>query len=183
MATLALAGWVLDIAYLKRGIPSSVAMNPATAVCVILLAFEAMRLNTNSGHAVLYKAGQLAIIIVILASAMKLGDLVFGFSFAIDQQLFSTKLDAEPDYPSRMAPSTAACFFILGWALQFLRGRSDSSALKAQLLAMGALLLALLALVGHMFDTHGMSGIERYIPMAINTIFALLLISLSVLFT
>ena len=179
----ALVGWAIDIEFLKRGMASSVAMNPATAVCLILLAFETIRLNTKSERAVLYQAGQLAIAAVIVVSAMKLSDLVFGSSFAIDQQLFGAKLYAASDYANEMAPNTAVCFFVLGWSMQFMRGRSDSSVFKAQLLALVASLPALLALIGDIFGTRELSGIAQYIPMAVNTALALLLISISVLFT
>jgi len=58
-------------------------MNPTTAVCLALLGLEAIRMNTLNEHAVLSKAGQLAIIVVIAAGLIKLSDLVFGTSFAI----------------------------------------------------------------------------------------------------
>ena len=61
LAVLALLGWALDIAALKQGLASSVAMNPATALCLALLGLEAIRMNTLNNHAVLSKAGQLAI--------------------------------------------------------------------------------------------------------------------------
>ena len=121
LAVLALVGWTSYIDCLKRGLASGVAMNQATAVCLILLASEAIRLNAGNFHAALYKAGQLAIIIVIAASAMKLGELVFGSSFAIDRQLFSAKLDAGLNHPSRMAPDAVAGFFMLGF-MRFFAG-------------------------------------------------------------
>lgn len=108
LAGLALIGWAWDFAPIKHGLASSVAMNPASAVCLILLALETARLNMQDGHAVLSRARQLAVIAVIAVSAMKLGDLILGSSFAIDQFIFRAKLDAEPDFPSRMAPNTAA---------------------------------------------------------------------------
>ncbi|MFA6014372.1 MAG: EAL domain-containing protein [Gallionellaceae bacterium] len=181
LATLALLGWALDIDFLKRGMSSSVAMNPTTAVCMILLALEAIRMSTRNDHVALFRAGQLIVIIVIAISTMKLGDILFGSSFAIDQQLFSSKIGAESDHPSRMAPNTAACFFVLGWAMQLMRARSEAAVFRAQLLALTAMLLALLALIGHLFDQRELSGITHYIPMAINTALAFLLLSASVL--
>lgn len=53
----ALLGWALDIATLKQGLASSVAMNPATAVCLVLLGLEAMRMNTSNAHAPSPKPG------------------------------------------------------------------------------------------------------------------------------
>lgn len=182
LAALALLGWAWDIEVLKDGMSGSIAMNPTTAVCLILLAFEAIRLNTSNAHAALYKAGQLAIIIVIAVSLMKLSDIMFGSSFAIDQYIFSSKLDTELIQPSRMAPNTALCFFVLGWAMQCMRRRSAQFVFGAQMLAIAAMLLALLALIGHLFNILTFSGLAHYIPMPVNTAIAFLFTSLSVLF-
>ena len=46
LAVLALIGWVLDIEPLKHGMASSVAMNPTTFFCIILLGLEVIRINT-----------------------------------------------------------------------------------------------------------------------------------------
>ena len=169
LAVLALLGWALDIEPLKHGMASSVAMNPATAVCLILLGLEAIRINTLNDHAVLSKGGQLAIILVTATSLMKLSDLMFGTSFAIDQYLFSTRLNAESIYPSRMAPNTTASLLLLSLAMQLTRGGAETSVLKGQLLAVAVFLVALLALAGNLFSARELSGLANYIPMAVNT--------------
>ena len=110
LGVLALIGWALDISILKQGAASSIAMNPATAVCFIFAGFEAIRLHARNNVAFMSRAGQLAIFLVIIASGMKLSDLLFGTSFSIDTQLFSTKLAAESGYPSRMAPNTCLLY-------------------------------------------------------------------------
>lgn len=102
-ALSALLVWALDIATLKQGPASSVAMNSATAVCLALLWLEAIRMNTFNAHAVLAKAGQLALLVVIAAGLGKLCDLIFGTSFAIDQWLYGVVLNADARYPSRSA--------------------------------------------------------------------------------
>jgi len=177
----ALLGWALDSASLKHGMASSVAMNPTTAFCLILLGLEAIRISTSSAHPVLSKAGQLAIIVVIVASLMKLSDLLFGTSFAIDQYLFSTKLAEESIYPNRMAPNTATSILLLGLAMQFMRGNADTSALKAQSLGGVVLLIALLALIGNLFNAKELSGVADYIPMAFNTAISFCFLSISIL--
>jgi diguanylate cyclase (GGDEF)-like protein/PAS domain S-box-containing protein len=125
----------------------------------------------------------LGIFLVIIASAMKLSDVMFGTSFAIDTQLFPTKLAAELGQPNRMAPNTAFCFFVLGLSMQFLRGRSNASVLAAQLLAMACVLPALLAIAGYTYGIKAFYGIGVFIPMAINTAFSFCFLSGSVLFT
>jgi diguanylate cyclase (GGDEF)-like protein/PAS domain S-box-containing protein len=108
---------------------------------------------------------------------------MFGTSFSIDTQFFSTKLAAELQYPNKMAPNTAFCFFVLGLSMQFLRGRSNSSLLTAQLLAMVSSLFAMLVIAGYMYGIKAFYGIGAFIPMAINTAVSFLLLSVSVLFT
>jgi len=183
LAVLALLGWALDIEPLKHGMASSVAMNPATAVCLILLGLEAIRINTLNDHAVLSKGGQLAIILVTATSLMKLSDLMFGTSFAIDQYLFSTRLNAESIYPSRMAPNTTASLLLLSLAMQLTRGGAETSVLKGQLLAVAVFLVALLALAGNLFSARELSGLANYIPMAINTAICVGFMSICILST
>jgi diguanylate cyclase (GGDEF)-like protein/PAS domain S-box-containing protein len=183
LGVVALIGWALDISILKQGTASSIAMNPVTAVCFIFAGFEAIRLHARNNVAFISRAGQLVVFLVIIASGMMLSDLMFGTSFSIDTQLFSTKLAAESGYPSRMAPNTAFSFFVLGLSMQFLRGRSDSSVLAAQLLAMVSSLSALLVIAGYTYGIKAFYGIDAFIPMAINTAVSFLFLSVSVLFT
>jgi len=181
LALSALLGWALDIAALKRGLASSVAMNPVTAVCLALLGLEAFRMNALKAHAALAKAGQLAILVVVAAGLGELSDLIFGTSFSIDETLFGAALNAEARYPSRMAPNTAACLVLLGVALQLMRGGTDNRVRNAQLLAILVLLAGLLALAGNLFGVRGLSGPLQYIPMAFNTALAVCFIAASVL--
>src|SRR5450759_5157459 len=183
LGVVALIGWGWDIGILKWGTASSVAMNPLTAVCFIFLGLEATRLHARNNVAFISRAGQLVVFLVIIASGMKLSDLMFGTSFSIDTQLFSTKLAAELQHQNKMAPNTAFCFFMLGLSMQFLRGRSNSSLLTAQLLAMVSSLFALLAIAGYTYGIRAFYGIGVFIPMAINTAVSFLFLSVSVLFT
>lgn len=181
LALSAILGWALDIAALKQGLGSSVAINPATAVCLALLGLEAVRMSTLNAHAALAKAGQLAILVVVAAGLAKLCDLVFGTSFGIDQTLFGAALAAESRYPSQMAPNTAACLVLLGVAMQLMRGGTESRVHSAQLLAILALLAGLLALAGNLFSVRELSGPMQYIPMAFNTAIAVCFIAASIL--
>ena len=179
---LALVGWTLDIAPLRQGIASGVAMNPATAMGFLLLGLEALRLHARNNDSLVNKGGHLAIWVVIIASAMKLGDLVLGTSFDIDQLLFSAQLEKYLAHPNRMAPNTALCFFLLGWAMLFMRSRSKAAIPTAQALTAIPALFALLAIVGYIYGTVSFYGIGSFIPMAFNTAIAFLFLSVAILF-
>ncbi|TAN47962.1 MAG: PAS domain S-box protein [Methylococcaceae bacterium] len=182
IGALALIGWTLDSNILQQGIASSVAMNPATAVGFILLGLEALRWHSGSTDPWLDKAGQLAIALVVITSAMKLSDLVLGTAFGVDQLLFAGQLDNDLGHPNRMAPNTALCFFLLGWAMQLMRSRSKTAIPAAQALTLIPTLLALLALVGYLYGVKTLVGIGTYIPMAFNTAISFLWLTAAILF-
>lgn len=182
LGLLALVGWNLNIDVLKRGIASSVAMNPATAIGFMLLGFEGLCWNVKNNNVFLNKAGQIAIGIVIIGSAMKLSDLDLGSSFAIDQRLFSSQLDKELGYFNRMAPNTAVCFLLLACAMQCMRSGLRNAIITAQMLTMIPSLIALLGIVGYLYGAKFLYGIGTLIPMAFNTAIAFLCLSTTILF-
>lgn len=157
-------------------------MNPATAIGFILLALEAHRLYAVNNISFINRACWLATFVVIIASAMKLSDLMFGTSFHIDQQLFSSKLALEIDHPSRMAPNTTFCFFVLGCSMLFLRNQSDFSIRVAQVLAVIPAFIALMAIIGYIYGVKPFYGIGIFIPMAINTAASFLFLAGAVIF-
>src|SRR5262249_51792934 len=98
--------------------------------------------------------------------------------------LFRDKLDREAlltGHPNRMAPNTAAALLLIGLALLFLRAKSRTGLLAAQSLALIAALTALVAVLGYAYSAPAPIGIERLIPMALNTALALALMSLGIL--
>ncbi len=168
LGLLALIGWALDIDILKRSIASTVPMNPTTAVGLILLGLEATRLQAGTTIFYLNRAGLWAIGAVIIASGLKLSDLLLGTSFHIDAHLFATKLAIGLEQPSRIAPNAALCFIMLGGGMLFQRRLSNLSILTAQLLSVAAILSALLAIIGYAYDIRSFYAISLFSPMAIN---------------
>ena len=183
IGALVLVGWSLHIDSLRQDIISSVAMSPATAIGFILLGSETLRLYTGNNIPLANRGGLMAILVVIIATAMKLSDLVLGTSFGIDQLLFSAQLDNELTHPNRMAPNTSISLFLLGWSILTLRSSSRAAIPIAQALTMIPLLLTLLAIVGYIYGTERFYGIGSYIPMAFNTAMAFLFLCLAILFT
>jgi diguanylate cyclase (GGDEF)-like protein/PAS domain S-box-containing protein len=181
LGVLALIGWALDISSLKRFTTTGSAMNPATATAFILLGFEAVRLHAGRSAPWLRLAGRLAVTAVIAASAMKLSDLTLGTAFAIDTLLFPARLDVEPGYPSRMAPSTALCFLVTGFVMSLLCSQARAAVFAAQSLLAIPAFIAGLAILGYSYGIESFKGIDFYIPMALNTAAAFLCLVVSAL--
>ena len=180
IGALAIAGWILNIPLLKRGIVSGVAMNPATAIGFMLLGAEALRRCFR--NPLFEKACRLALWLVTIAALAKLSDFVLHTSFGIDQILFSAQLGLEPVHPSRMAPNTALCFFLLGTAMLLMREKTDASVKIAQALTVIPALFGFLTIVGYIYGTRSFYGIGSYIPMAFNTGVASLSLAAAILF-
>lgn len=179
---LALAGWIFDDAHLRQGLAFSVAMNPVTVVCFVLLGMEALRFYMRNGNPKIAKAGMLAIWAVILAAASKLSDVYLGTSFDIDQWLFAEQLELETGQPNRMTPNTALCFFLLGCAMRLMHSRYHLANLFAQALIVVAFLFTLLVIVGYLYEINSFYGIGVYIPMAFNSAVAFMSLCVAVLF-
>ncbi len=173
VAAAVLIGWTLGIEALKRLIPSFVAMNPATAVCLL---FGGVSLAVHDRP-----ASRLAAVIVITVSGLKLAQLAFGAGNGIDSILFATVLSSGPNAPpNRMAPNTALALFVLGLALLATSIRGRHTTQVAQALAAVVAVIALFALIGYVLGLAPLYGVEQYVPMALHTALSLIILVVGV---
>ncbi len=180
VACLVLVGWLLDIELFKRLAPSLVAMNPVAAVGFILTATALWLLSASYANAALPRRGRGLALLVIVIAVLKLADIVFGWQIDIDRLLFTSKLDiTSTGIPNRMAPNTAINFLVFGAALWFLDWRRSRWLSLALTLAGG--MLALLALVGYAYDMNAFYSIAAFIPMALHTAAAFVVLTLGIL--
>src|SRR6185437_4329562 len=111
-------GWALDLEVLKRVLQDRVAMNPITALGLILSAGSLallVRRDSDTGPRRLARAVALGVALVGLA---RLTAHFTGWELGVDGWLFWTKLHEGPGPgPNRMAPNTAVVFTLIGLAL------------------------------------------------------------------
>lgn len=128
LGLLVLMGWANDVDVLKRIHPGLTAMNPLTAVILIL-----------SGIAILLAQGGLkrcarAISSVILAVALAKMANIFWGGIRVDHLLFANRIDQEMGVPNAMAPNTAFAFFLIALNLIFASSQSRRFHLISQAL-------------------------------------------------
>jgi PAS domain S-box-containing protein len=174
---LVLLGWQLGLESLKRILPELVAMNPATAIAFILCGASlwllvADQAGRNTGRIVKALAGT-----AVLIGLLKFCAIAAGSHVGVDQLFFSTKLDIDPIYPNRMAPTTAFNFVLIGLALMLVDVETKGRLRPAQWLALVVSLIALLAVIGYLYGVGKLTGFAAYIPMALNTATAFLMLS------
>jgi len=177
-----LAGWGLKVEVLKSVLPGMVAMNPATAACFVLLGC-ALRL---SGAGQRSRRRRLAAVgcasAVMVVGGAKLVETATGWTIGLDRILFHARLGpAAEQGGNEMALNTAVDFVLLGLSILVL----DRSWLRprrpAQLLALVAALVALLAVLGYAYSMTALTDLRQPIPMAVHTAVTFLVLSIGVL--
>jgi two-component system, sensor histidine kinase and response regulator len=179
-----LVGWALDVGVLKRVLPGLVAMNPVTAVCFILAGASTWLVQDERASQSVRRMARVCALGVALVGLLKLLQIMLGLDFGIDQILLPKRLEAESvvtGLPNRMAPNTAFGFLLIGGALLFLDTRTRRGRWPAPYLAVVVLVVSVLALVGYLYGVTYLYGIASYIPMALHTALAFLMLSAGVL--
>ncbi|NLY02577.1 MAG: response regulator [Rhodopirellula sp.] len=179
---LVLAGWALDIEWLKSIMHGSVAMNPGgTAVGFMLAGGALLLLEANRSARWMAPLGRGLGAVVALLAAVRLAGYFFGFDEGTDRMLFARQL-AEYEIPNRMAPNTALNFLLMGLALLLLDVPSRRGPWPAEYLALTGALGALLVVIGYAYGASEAIGVSSFIPMALNTAVGFLTLGLGVLF-
>ncbi len=166
VAVLALAGWAIDSEWLKRLDPQGPAMNPLTAGMLLLAA----------GGLLLRFGRRICGALVVLIGIVKGMEYAFGWTTGVDRLLFVTERDT-----NQIAPNTAIGLVLAGAAIALIDLETRRGRRPGQVLALFGGILALLALVGYAYDIRALYGVREYIPMAMNTAVALLLLAAGVL--
>src|SRR5687768_15392473 len=116
LGVFVLVGWQLDVEFLKSLLhPGKVAMNPATAVCFILLAaavWLVAKFPTPQRRMTIARG--LACVVAGVALVRMCG-YVAGGDFLVDRLLFRSKLG-----DNVMAPNTAIAFWLTAFSLLVL---------------------------------------------------------------
>ncbi len=175
IAALVLIGWQFDIGLFKSILPGLVAMNPATAIGFLCLGFSLICLTRYARSRSLHRTGELFAIIAATIGAAKLVAFLSLPDSSVDQWLFRDRLGA-----NQMAPNTAINFVLVGIALTII-DRQVRKAWPAQFLTVVAAMSAVLALMGYAYGVGSFIGISNYIPMALHTAAAFLLVTIGIL--
>ena len=184
MGGLVLLGWLFDIEILKSVIPGMIAMNPGATAVAFMLAGVSLWIQSAPANRRLAPWPWPAQGAVVLLALVRLGGYALEWDGGPDQLLFREKLaveDRHAGYPNRMAPDTAAALVLVGLALSLLGAKSRRLVLASQCAALVTAIIALLAIVGYAYSSLSLAGIERFIPMALNTALALAVISSGIL--
>jgi signal transduction histidine kinase len=158
-------------------------MVPNTALAFILTSVSAWLLRSEGATTRARRLARLSACGAALVGLLTLAEYLSGRDLGIDTLLFGESLrTAGASFPGRPSPHTAVCFLLVGFALLLLSVERRRAHAFAQLLALAAFLVALLALVGYSYEVTFLYGITTYTGMALHTALTFVLLGSAVLF-
>jgi PAS domain S-box-containing protein len=172
---LVLIGWLFNISLLKSVFPNSVAMNPTTAVLLILGGISLFLIQENRSDKGI-KIGKVISLGVVIISFIRLIGFYSSFDIGIDQLLFSSQLQG-----NRTSPNATVNFILIGLSLLLLNSRKNRSYVSSQLLALAVFMISLLAIIGYVYSATSLYQLSAYLPMRFHTAITFLLLSTGVL--
>jgi len=136
---IVLIGWTLDAVVFKEILPGPVAMNPVSAVGLLLASVSAWLLQDEQADRSARWISRACAVVVALFGLVRLIQVLFSLEPGIDRILFPGSLASEAastGFPNRMAFDTALAFVLIGGALLFLDRRTRRGLWVSQYLAL-----------------------------------------------
>ncbi len=179
LAGLVILGWIYNIGVLLSVVPGLTVMNPLTAINFFLCG-AALLLFLFSGPTMSWAryGGGACAWLVTLTAIWRLAAYNGAWDWSPDKLLFRAKL---PLYSSKMAPNTAFNFLLEGAALGLLNGAGKIGKRVAQYLALGAALIAFMALAGYAYRANELTQLSGFVAMALHTAIAFVVLSTAIL--
>ena len=169
---MVLAGWTLAVGNFRGVLPGPVAMNPLSAVGLVLAGVSAWLVQDERVEGWGRSISRACALVVALLGLTRLLQVLFGLDPGIDQILFPERLVSEAaftSFPNRMAPDTALDFVLIGGALFYLDARTRHGRWASQYLALAVFVISVLAFAGYIYGVSNLYGNTSYIPIAAMT--------------
>ena len=174
---IVLIGWSQDIMAFTQILPGLTAMNPMTAVCLILAAIAL------ASHRLISRQALWALSTAIFSvGAAKLLQLTGLLNLPVDKLLYASKLgEALGVAPNQMAPNTALALVITAIAIGTSKARLRRTLHVSQALCFAIIAVTLFAIIGYALGIVSLYGLKNFNPMAVHTAFALMIIAAGLL--
>src|SRR5262245_24286642 len=170
-----LLGWQLAPLILTSILPGRVAMNPVTALG-FMVAAGGLWLSLTPTSTWSKRTVRVAAVLLAVIGMVTLIGYAIGANLGLDQILYRQRLGS-----NRIAPNTGLSFLLLGAALGLLDWEPRRRYRPAQVVALALSAVALTSVLGYVYGVGELYGVARYIPMALPTALAFLLLSVGTL--
>jgi len=182
MGALVLAGWALNLPIVTQMSQGGVPMIPLTALSFALaggsltMAVRPNRIPTTEAIQQTLAAAVATIAILTFYEYIR------GGSSAFDLLLFGDRLHDASPFAGRIAPNSAASLLLFALALLSIPHDQRRHDFRAQMFAAPGLFIALVAILGYVFDVRGMYSLSLSSGMALPTAIAHLILGVGIIF-
>lgn len=178
----ALLGWMVGNDLLKGAFIEGITMKANTSVCLLLTGLGIFLLWGQDRGPLRTWLGRSLGLMVALVGIATLSEHLFQLDLGIDQILFREAPGAAmTTSPNRMGPPAASCLALLGLSLLFFDVRTPRGRAPCQLLALGAMVVPAVSILGYLYQVRQLYGIAQLTGIALLTSFSLLTLGISVL--
>jgi hypothetical protein len=162
IGALVLVGWVTDQDILRTFVPGGIMMLPNPAVAFVVGGIALWLLRSEDASPRARRAARLAGVFVLLLGVLTFVERIFDVSVGIDMLLFPEAVRLQPYRPfGRMATNSTVALSLAGAGLLLMDVETRRKWRPAQLLATLGLVIASLALVGHLYNARPLYAIDR----------------------
>src|SRR5258706_7084566 len=183
VSCLVLAGWAFNISALRSVIPGQPQMVPNTAITFILASVSLWMLWREKESQRATAVTWICFLGVIVIGSLTLAEYLIGADLGFDNILFREGLNVTAtSFPGRPSPHTSFNFLLTGLALLLIRMKTARARRLAQVFALLGALVALMALVGYVYQVAFLYSITSYTGMALHTAFIFVALSVGILF-
>ena len=172
---IVLIGWQFNSVFLTSGSEKLIAMNPTTAVLLILCGF-ALHFVQETNTLGKIKTGRYIGLLVAIIAIIRLHGFNENWDLHIDRFMYVNKLA-----DNRMALNTVVSFILIGFAIFFIDDRKKASIIPTQLFASIVFCIGLIMIIGFIYAKGFLNRNNLFIPMAIYTAIDFILLSTGVL--
>jgi PAS domain S-box-containing protein len=182
VGAVVLAGWGLRLPLLTSVVPSLPAMMPNTAVALVLAGVALWLLGPQQTSRWRRRVGQGLALLVALFGMAVLGQYLAGWQLGLDRWLFGDQLAGlGMRFPGRPSPHTATAFVLVGLALGLLDADRHRGYRPALVLAPLSAAVALVALLGYVYQVRYLYGVAAGTGMALHTAVGFLVLNAGLL--
>jgi signal transduction histidine kinase len=178
-----IAGWTLGLDVMQRLALGTIHMLPITAVTFMIAAVSLwmQRVTARDTGYQWFIARALALVVLAIG-LVTLAERVFAWDAGFDTLFFHETLTRLPYGPiGRMATNSAVTFSVVGAALFLLDGQTRRVRQTAHWFSTLAIVIAMLALIGHLYGATALYQMDPNAAMAVSTAAAFFTLSVGIL--
>ncbi len=181
LGLIVLLGWIFHSESLKTVLPGYVSMKANTSFCFICCGGALLLGHLSRPRRWKKSVAQIMAGLVVFIGAFTLIEYATNLNLGIDELLFrDVPMSPGTSHPGRMAPNSACAFLLFASGILLLYRRRHGLRL-AQSLALMGLGIAVLALIGYLFDAKVFITIFSMTRMALHTIAGLIFVGMAIL--